>query len=67
VLDENFNIIPEPEWDPAAELDKLDPPLTEWFPADVNPVREGAYQINDDKIPALAISYLCNMGWQKVE
>ena len=51
VLDENFNIIPEPEWDPAAELDKLDPPLTEWFPADVNPVHEGAYQINDSKLP----------------
>ena len=51
VLDENFNIIPEPEWDPDAELDKVEPPLTEWFPADVNPVREGRYQITDDKIP----------------
>ena len=52
VLDENFNIIPESKWDPAAELDKIDPPLTEWFPADVAPVREGAYQINDDKNPS---------------
>jgi hypothetical protein len=28
-----------------------DPPLTNWFPADVNPVREGRYQINDNKNP----------------
>jgi hypothetical protein len=51
VLDENFNIIPEPDWDPATELDKLEPPLTEWFPSDVAPVREGRYQINDNKNP----------------
>jgi hypothetical protein len=51
VLDENGNIKPEEEWDPAAELDKLEPPLTEWFPADVTPVREGSYQVTDNKIP----------------
>ena len=45
VLDENFNIIPET---PPVE----EPKLTEWFPTDVEPVREGAYQINDDKNPA---------------
>lgn len=48
VLDENFNIIPEPE--PQVVND--DPPLTNWFPSDVAPVREGAYQVNDDKNPA---------------
>ena len=26
-----------------------EPPLTNWFPLDVNPVREGRYQINDSK------------------
>ena len=51
VLDADGNIIPESEWDPAAELDKLEPPLTEWFPSDVAPVREGRYQINDNKNP----------------
>ena len=45
VLDENFNIIPEPE--PQVVND--DPPLTNWFPSDVAPVREGRYQVNDDK------------------
>ena len=47
VLDENFNIIPEPE--PQVVND--DPPLTNWFPSDVAPVREGRYQVNDDKNP----------------
>lgn len=47
VLDENFNIIPEPE--PQVVND--DPPLTNWFPSDVAPVREGTYQVNDDKNP----------------
>ena len=47
VLDENFNIIPEPE--PQVLND--DPPLTNWFPSDVAPVREGRYQVNDDKNP----------------
>ena len=47
VLDENFNIIPEPE--PQVLND--DPPLTNWFPSDVAPVREGTYQVNDDKNP----------------
>jgi hypothetical protein len=51
VLDENFNIIPEEEWDPAAGLDKISLPLTEWFPSDVNPVREGRYIVSDNKIP----------------
>ena len=44
VLDENFNIIPETL--PVEELK-----LTEWFPTDVEPVREGSYQVNDDKNP----------------
>ena len=47
VLDENFNVIPEPE--PQVVND--DPPLTNWFPSDVAPVREGRYQVNDDKNP----------------
>ena len=47
VLDENFNIILEPE--PQVVND--DPPLTNWFPSDVAPVREGRYQVNDDKNP----------------
>jgi len=47
VLDENFNVIPEPE--PQVLND--DPPLTNWFPSDVAPVREGRYQVNDDKNP----------------
>ena len=47
VLDENFNIILEPE--PQVVND--DPPLTNWFPSDVAPVREGTYQVNDDKNP----------------
>ena len=46
VLDENFNIIPET---PPVE----EPKLTEWFPLGVAPVREGAYQVKDDK----------NLGW----
>jgi hypothetical protein len=44
VLDENFNIIPEI---PPVE----EPKLTEWYPLDVAPVREGSYQVNDDKNP----------------
>ena len=44
VLDENFNIIPET---PPVE----EPKLTEWFPLGVAPVREGSYQVNDDKNP----------------
>lgn len=51
VLDADGNIISKTEWDPAAELDKISPPLTEWFPADVNPVYQGRYQINNDKNP----------------
>ena len=47
VLDENFNIIPEPE----PQVINDDPPLTNWFPSDVAPVREGTYQVNDDKNP----------------
>ena len=47
VLDENFNIIPEPE----PQVINDDPPLTNWFPSDVAPVREGRYQVNDDKNP----------------
>ena len=47
VLDENFNIIPEPE----PQVINNDPPLTNWFPSDVAPVREGRYQVNDDKNP----------------
>jgi len=50
VLDENFNIIPEPEWNPAAELEKIlvvedEPELTDWFMSDVDPVRPGRYQV----------------------
>jgi hypothetical protein len=45
VLDENFNIIPET---PPVEEFKL----TEWYPLDVAPVREGSYQVNDDKNPS---------------
>jgi hypothetical protein len=44
VLDENFNIIPET---PPVE----EPKLTEWFPLGVAPVREGSYQVYDDKNP----------------
>ena len=47
VLDENFNVIPEPE----PQVINDDPPLTNWFPSDVAPVREGRYQVNDDKNP----------------
>ena len=47
VLDENFNVIPEPE----PQVINDDPPLTNWFPSDVAPVREGTYQVNDDKNP----------------
>jgi hypothetical protein len=47
VLDENFNIIPEP----GPQVVNDDPPLTNWFPSDVAPVREGRYQVNDDKNP----------------
>jgi hypothetical protein len=45
VLDENFNVIPET---PPVEESKL----TEWYPLDVAPVREGSYQVNDDKNPS---------------
>jgi hypothetical protein len=51
VLDADGNIRPEEEWDPAAELDKIEPPLTNWFPSDVNPVREGRYMVSDNKNP----------------
>ena len=44
VLDENFNIIPE-------SLPVEEPNLTDWYPLDVAPVREGSYQVNDDKNP----------------
>ena len=34
------------EWDPAAELEKIEVPLiTEWYPVSTNPVREGTYQV----------------------
>jgi hypothetical protein len=44
VLDEDGNIKPE-----TAEVEE--PKLTEWFPVDVSPVREGSYQVTDNKIP----------------
>ena len=50
-LDADGNIKPKEEWDPAEELDKISPPLTDWFPSDVNPVREGRYIVSDNKNP----------------
>lgn len=31
-------------WDPAAELDKIELPTTDWFPADIKPVHKGEYE-----------------------
>ena len=35
----------------VVELQEQEPPLTEWFPADVTPVHEGRYQVSDGKNP----------------
>jgi hypothetical protein len=46
VLDENFNIIPE-------EPEEISPAVTDWFPPNVVPVREGRYEVSNNK----------NLGW----
>ena len=35
----------------VVELQEQEPLLTEWFSADVEPVRQGSYQIKDSKLP----------------
>ena len=42
-----------------------EPPLTNWFPLDVNPVREGRYQINDSKNPQWPFPVYADWDGQK--
>lgn len=67
VLDADGNIKPEEDAISQEELEagleelkrefeelmaaEEEPALTNWFPSDVNPVREGRYQVNDSKNP----------------
>jgi hypothetical protein len=67
VLDADGNIKPEEDTVSQAELEagleelkrefeeltaaEEDPPLTDWFPSEVNPVREGRYIVSDNKNP----------------
>ena len=61
VLDENFNIIPEPE-----ELSELEEPeVTDWFPAAVTPVHTGSYQISNGKTPAWPFPMYATWDGQK--
>jgi hypothetical protein len=60
-LDADGNIVSEEDLlealeDLKREFEELqvvndDPPLTNWFPSDVDPVRQGRYQITDNKNP----------------
>jgi hypothetical protein len=38
-------------WVMMDNREELEPEVTEWFPLDVAPVREGAYQVTDNKNP----------------
>jgi len=60
-LDADGNLVSEEDLQQALEdlkheFEELqvvndDPPLTNWFPSDVNPVREGRYMVSDNKNP----------------
>ena len=50
-------------WDPAEELEKIELPMTDWYPADTKPVRKGEYEVDLGKDIAWPFSRIIRAEW----
>ena len=69
VIDDNGNWeryeVPEEDWDPAVELDKIvkEQLMTEWYPKNIKPVHVGEYEVDLGKLVAWPFPRIIRAEW----